>query len=1420
MSNSRNGTALSRRNGKKHLALSNVSPVKPGNAIAVGGLAPGNIMQPVAAEPKEVSTITAERIIIAKRARYNPLRNLTPALLTTQMDSFRMGYLWQAALTWDAMSRRDPIVQSVKPKREKAVSRHGYEIVKLEETPEAEQHAAALKYFYDHLKTTDALEQDDCGGFSVLVSQMMRAVGFKYQVHEIVWEPRPGAVEYTVKEGKVDTDPLTGERKKIEPKTKKMDGLTATFQAVPLWFFENITGKLRYLRQFGELYGQPMEEGGWLCTTGDGIMEATAVAYAYKHMLALKDWSAAMEAWGDTKAWGRTQQGQGTPEWEAMKQALLDIATPGGTAIVKGTEDSASLNLVESKLVSGGESVFERMIELCDRYITSLWRGGDLSTLSRAGGVGQSGQSMGASVQEPEADVLETFDAAHMSEVLNFQVDHFVIRYLFGEDAHPLAFIKITRPERKNVDQDMKVDQMLAQGGARMTIKSVADRYLRDVENPDDIFGQAAGGQPPPIGADNPLSEDQMANMDDDELMQYLASQGEAADPNAEVDPKAEEVPTGNEAKAEADEEEDHKFDEHGVAMAQTVAGEHVCSEKCGSKIVHTISHDQPWVAAHKAHRHLAGGDKKKRTSSPVHSKDYESAAVTSVIDGKRHVFAFKKDAAAASTSNEIWRALKNGEVPAEDSVEALSNAGYSDDFSKSNNAIEAENAGRYPATTLAKKLGVSPAFIRQHAPDSGEWHHTSKFYNTTPYYDHDTVKEWLDSPEGKDAHERFKAHEAEIAQSPHRVMSGANIKYLEWGGTHKHPVATEREETGVHIHQKPGGTMVTITRPNGEQFKKKLDTRGFAIQDKSGKHFYADSVFKSESVPGEPFDPAKHPRDEDGKFVFVSNESVSPEGLKQFGAAVDADVLAPLRAKYGALLERLEGALQLDDQSLREQLDDMAPDLAAMQAELPTLLSKNPTAAAVLTKLIAGAFAEGVAASNGVVSDRATCPTCGEVFDYAAQPEVNMGSVACPKCGIHLMQSVVGAGNEVGDKPGHEFHGNQYTKIAGENPDIAQHVTTMAAAHEHFTKVAAGEIAPSKETSQHLLKSRLAFKEIDANHPAKAALTELGAQIMSAGKAAGVEYMGGGKVRHWNPNDPKASAEAAIKSVPHVIDPQKPAADKPIKPAASSALPPTAKLSKATSPSQEPAGAAANFDPKHPFAPGSSDPAHGHVMEQRVKAACALYTSDTATPNAILQLHESDGDKTAKAAFIDSISHGAAAHRAQKEYSGTPRADVEILSSITVNDHPVHGQANCNLGSRAVTMGSSSVTGDFRHELGHALRAAWGGAGGPSAKTDLTKAVFALHAEAMAKASSNPAGVKQKLDHEFYETNYGVIGRRALDSVEEDFAEHYRGYHKAVYQSLNEPDKKDALEKYNQRFPGWAKLWNSWYSAQLPVKA
>jgi hypothetical protein len=67
--------------------------------------------------------------------------------------------------------------------------------------------------------------------------------------------------------------------------------------------------------------------------------------------------------------------------------------------------------------------------------------------------------------------------------------------------------------------------------------------------------------------------------------------------------------------------------------------------------------------------------------------------------------------------------------------------AGYAG-YSRSNNAIAAENEGRYPMTKgkkiVANSLGVTQAEARRRLEEQGpcEYHHTSKYYKATNYYD------------------------------------------------------------------------------------------------------------------------------------------------------------------------------------------------------------------------------------------------------------------------------------------------------------------------------------------------------------------------------------------------------------------------------------------------------------------------------------------------------------------------------------------------------------------------------------------------------------------------------------------------------------------------------------------------------------
>ena len=139
--------------------------------------------------------------------------------------------------------------------------------------------------------------------------------------------------------------------------------------------------------------------------------------------------------------------------------------------------------------------------------------------------------------------------------------------------------------------------------------------------------------------------------------------------------------------------------------------------------------------------------------------------------------------------------------------------AGYSG-FSKSNNAVEAELSGLFPASVLAKKIGVSTAAIKA-LLEVAEWHHTSSYYNKTYYYDIEDAMAIID---------QLKAYKSEKAQE--EDLGLCKINFIIWGGSRSHPkpnkITTETNATKK-------GDWYTFFY-NGQKIRKNVKTNGFYI--------------------------------------------------------------------------------------------------------------------------------------------------------------------------------------------------------------------------------------------------------------------------------------------------------------------------------------------------------------------------------------------------------------------------------------------------------------------------------------------------------------------------------------------------------------------------------------------------------------
>lgn len=401
-----------------------------------------------------------QRVISVQRSRFNPLRGFDPSKLVSAIEQFDAGYLGPLSRIIDALEQRDDTWKTAARKTKASVSRCQHQVLIVEGhegEPAAEAHKETLEKFWSSIRVTDAFCQNRSGGRSLLVKQMMDAVGSVYACHEIVWKP-------------------TG------------SSLSAEFIRVPLWMFENTTGRLRYLPSEGAVYGVDMPDAEWLVTVGDGIGIACAVATMSKR-LAFEDWLLYSERCGQPGLHAATTAKYGSEDWRSLVSAVRNYGREWNLV----TNTDVKLNPVQ--MSTSGTLPYPELIARMDKAIAALWRGADLSTLSGASG----GDNAGASLQGDESDLLEQDACEMISETLQAQVERHVIRYVHG-DVEPLAYIQIMPEARPNLTQEMAIDNHLVSKGVKLSRNEALRRYQRtevDASDPEDDALQAAASPAP-----------------------------------------------------------------------------------------------------------------------------------------------------------------------------------------------------------------------------------------------------------------------------------------------------------------------------------------------------------------------------------------------------------------------------------------------------------------------------------------------------------------------------------------------------------------------------------------------------------------------------------------------------------------------------------------------------------------------------------------------------------------------------------------------------------------------------------------------------------------------------------------------------------------------------------------------------------
>ena len=421
---------------------------------------------------KRGPALNRQTVALEQLMKGNALWGANPDTLVTAVTAYHAGNIAQLAKIVDAYERQDDVAATGRMKRDASVARCEHTVLieeGHEDDPRAQLHRETLQRFWATIRCTSAFNRAERGGIRLLKKQMMSARTHGWSAHNILWHTDGGT-------------------------------LRAEFVQIPIWHFENLTGELRFREHVTDWYGVPLWDGGWLINSATPIGPAVALACCAKRM-SLQDWMLFSERAATPGLLGKTTAAPGTDAWNNLCNMLNRWSRAWVGAVDKDTDvTTVSLNTGTPPMPQRGERM--------DRAIAALYRGADLSTISK-------GEGLGASLQGEESDMLEADQCAEISEALHEQVDRLVIRYECGDD-EPLAYIWIEPVSKPDVASNTQIDDHLAKFGIRLSKRDMLQRYGRAeaADEADALEPPAQGGeyggleggfasQPPPRGLPN-----------------------------------------------------------------------------------------------------------------------------------------------------------------------------------------------------------------------------------------------------------------------------------------------------------------------------------------------------------------------------------------------------------------------------------------------------------------------------------------------------------------------------------------------------------------------------------------------------------------------------------------------------------------------------------------------------------------------------------------------------------------------------------------------------------------------------------------------------------------------------------------------------------------------------------------------------
>lgn len=334
--------------------------------------------------------------------------SLPPARVGALMRAHEAGEFGTSMPAFEKACRCDFRIRTAAGKRYRAAAALRWEVLTTDGSEEALRQQRMLRRFYDTLTVSSAERRDENARLSTLILRMMSAVNFGYAAGELRWIPDyyDGAPTYR-----------------------------AHVETCPLAWFEARDRALRIVTDAGAAEGTPLAEDGWIVATSpdEPLIYPTMMIFLLR-ATPLQDWAETLEKYGRPIVYGETTASYRSPEWMHFMDALRRLSAGAACTVSPGAE------IKVLPIAQNGSAPHKELLDMLDRALMSLWRGGDLSTMSRGG------DGAGSNPQTEELDDIVAADAEFIEDLFEAQLTRPFLRRVFG-DAEQKAWFALVRED-------------------------------------------------------------------------------------------------------------------------------------------------------------------------------------------------------------------------------------------------------------------------------------------------------------------------------------------------------------------------------------------------------------------------------------------------------------------------------------------------------------------------------------------------------------------------------------------------------------------------------------------------------------------------------------------------------------------------------------------------------------------------------------------------------------------------------------------------------------------------------------------------------------------------------------------------------------------------------------------------------------